>query len=54
MSPVVLIFGLWVMITGRIGRGPAPIQGPLAIALGAIFTAFAAVLFVVAWREPPA
>jgi hypothetical protein len=39
------------MISGRIGRGPSPIEGTLAIVLGAVFAAFAVVVFGIAWSE---
>lgn len=51
ISPFVLAYGVWVIITGRIGRGPSPIEGPLAILLGAVFVAFSSIVFVIAWIE---
>jgi hypothetical protein len=51
MTPLVLAFAVWVMISGRIGRGPTPIEGTPAILLGAVIATFAVALFVVAWVE---
>jgi hypothetical protein len=39
------------MISGRIGRGSMPIEGPLAVALGGLFAIVAIALFLFAWSE---
>ena len=51
MTPLVCAFGVWAMISGRIGREPAPIEGTPAVILGAVIAAFAVALFDVAWAE---
>lgn len=51
LGPLVAAFGIWVMATGEIGRNPTPIKGPLAVAIGAVFTVFAGILIVIAWSE---
>jgi hypothetical protein len=51
MTPPILAFGIWVMVTGRVGRGPSPIEGTLAIIIGAVFATLAVTIFVIAWAE---
>jgi hypothetical protein len=51
LTPLIFAYGIWVMVSGRVGRGPMPIEGPLAVALGALFAAFAFALFLIAWSE---
>ena len=51
LSVLVLTFGIWTMISGRIGRDPAPIVGTPAIVLGAVIAGFAAAMIGIAWSE---
>lgn len=51
LSPFIVAYGVYVMITGRIGKGPAPIEGPLAMILGGIFAIFGVTVFAIAWSE---
>lgn len=51
MTPPVFAFGVWTMVSGRIGRGPSPIEGTLAVVLGAVFAGFAVAGFAIAWSE---
>jgi hypothetical protein len=53
-SPFVLAYGVWAMISGRIGRGPTPIEGTPAVVLGAVFAAFAVLVWLAcagAWHS---
>ena len=51
LSPLIVAYGLWVVVTRRVGRGPTPIEGPAAVVLGLLFILFAATLFAIAWAE---
>jgi hypothetical protein len=51
LAPLIFSYGIWVMASGRVGRGPMPIEGPLAVALGAVFAAFGGAMFLIAWSK---
>jgi hypothetical protein len=51
LTPLVFAYGVWAMVSGRIGRGPSPIEGTPAIILGGVIAAFAVALFGIAWSE---
>ena len=51
MTPLVLAYGVWSMVTARIGRGTSPIEGTPAIVLGAVIAGFAIAVFAIAWSE---
>jgi hypothetical protein len=51
ITPWILAFGVWSMVTARIGRRPSPIEGTPAIVLGAVIAGFAVALFAIAWAE---
>ncbi len=51
LAPLIFAYGIWVMASGRVGRGPMPIEGQMAVAVGAVFAAFAGAMFPIAWSE---
>ncbi len=50
MSVPMLLFAIFVMVTRQVGKGPMPIEGPLAVLLGAIFAVFSVATFLYAWK----
>jgi hypothetical protein len=51
LAPLIFAYGIWVMASGRVGKGGIPIEGPLAVAMGAVFVVFAGAMFLIAWSE---
>jgi hypothetical protein len=51
ITPMILAFGVWSMVTARIGRRPSPIEGTPATVLGGVIAAFAIALFAFAWAD---
>jgi len=50
LTPFIFVYGVYTMLTGRVGRGPMPVEGPPAVLIGLVFSAFAVGMFLVGWR----
>jgi hypothetical protein len=51
ITPLFVAYGIWSMVSGRIGRGTSPIEGTPAILLGAVIAGFGVAMFAIAWSE---